>query len=88
MAEHKMPPLPECDELFLRFFDPWHDDASRQRRGLKKMSFITGVISQNGPGFLGGGEAAINQKLKLAHSQPKPCGAVASDQVTVFRDRE
>jgi hypothetical protein len=27
--------LPGCDELFLRFFDPWYDDAGRQRRGFK-----------------------------------------------------
>lgn len=30
-----MRPSPECDELFLRFFDPWHDDSSRQRRHFK-----------------------------------------------------
>jgi hypothetical protein len=27
--------LPHCDNLFLRFFDPWHDDVSRQSRGFK-----------------------------------------------------
>jgi hypothetical protein len=27
--------LPHCDDLFLRFFDPWYDDAGRQRRGFK-----------------------------------------------------
>ena len=30
-----MPALPHCDDLFLRFFDPWYDDAGRQRRGFK-----------------------------------------------------
>jgi hypothetical protein len=28
-----MPPLPNCDDLFLRFFDPWYDDTTRMRRG-------------------------------------------------------
>jgi len=27
--------LPSCDDLFLRFFDPWQDDSGRQRRGFK-----------------------------------------------------
>jgi hypothetical protein len=27
--------LPDCDDLFLRFFDPWYDDDSRQQRGFK-----------------------------------------------------
>ena len=27
--------LPHCDELFLKFFNPWYDDAGRQRRGFK-----------------------------------------------------
>ncbi len=25
--------LPHCDELFLKFFDPWYDDDDRARRG-------------------------------------------------------
>lgn len=28
-----MPALPHCDDLFLKFFDPWYDDDDRQRRG-------------------------------------------------------
>jgi hypothetical protein len=27
--------LPHCDDLFLRFFDCWYDDAGRRRRGFK-----------------------------------------------------
>jgi hypothetical protein len=27
--------LPHCDDLFVKFFDPWYDDAARQRRGFK-----------------------------------------------------
>ncbi len=27
--------LPHCDDLFLRFFDPWYDERGRQRRGFK-----------------------------------------------------
>jgi hypothetical protein len=27
--------LPDADDLFLRFFDPWYDDANRKRRGFK-----------------------------------------------------
>jgi hypothetical protein len=30
-----MSALPHCDDLFLRFFDPWYDDTGRQRRGFK-----------------------------------------------------
>lgn len=30
-----MSSLPHCDELFLQFFDPWYNDASRKRRGFK-----------------------------------------------------
>jgi len=25
--------LPHCDDLFLRFFDPWHSENDRKRRG-------------------------------------------------------
>jgi hypothetical protein len=27
--------LPHCDDLFVKFFDPWYDDAARQRRDFK-----------------------------------------------------
>jgi hypothetical protein len=27
--------LPDSHELFVRFFDPWYDDAGRQRRGFR-----------------------------------------------------
>jgi len=27
--------LPQCDDLFLKFFDPWYDDAGRKRRPFK-----------------------------------------------------
>ncbi len=25
--------LPDSDDLFLQFFDPWYEDANRKRRG-------------------------------------------------------
>lgn len=30
-----MDALPDCDDLFLRFFDVWYDEAGRQRRGFR-----------------------------------------------------
>jgi hypothetical protein len=35
MLWRKRKRLPWCDELFVKFFGPWHDDESRQRRGYK-----------------------------------------------------
>jgi tRNA G46 methylase TrmB len=30
-----MSDLPQCDDLFLRFFDPWYENKDRKRRGFK-----------------------------------------------------
>jgi hypothetical protein len=62
--------LPHCDDLFVTFFDPWYDDAARQRRGFRatfpdisQSDSLVGVTQAEASGVVGEGRQHVLDQI-------------------------